>query len=134
MIDRCIPCQSVGKPNPPQPLTMSMMPDVPWDKVHLDFYGPLPSGEYLLVVIDKYSRYLEIEIITSMKAPVVIPKLDKIFAMHGVPSVVKTDNGPPFNSANFPRYLNTLGLEREPSIPEWPQYNAEVERFMQPLW
>ena len=35
-IDRCIPCQSVGKPNPPQPLTMSKMPDAP-DKVQLDF-------------------------------------------------------------------------------------------------
>ena len=133
MIDRRIPCQSVGKPIPAEPLTMSRMPDVPCDKVHLDFYGPLPSGEYLLVVIDRYSRYPEVEIIRSTKASVVIPKLDKIFATHGIPSVVKADNGPPFNSDDFERYLNTLGIEREPSIPEWPQCNAEVERFMQPL-
>ena len=133
MIDRCIPCQSVGKPNPPQPLTMSKMPDAPWDKVDLDFYGPLPSGEYLLVVIDRYSRYPEVEIVRSTKASVVIPKLDKVFATHGIPSVVKADNGPPFNSDDFDRYLNTLGIEREPSTPEWPQCNAEVERFMQPL-
>ena len=109
------------------------MPDAPWDKVHLDFYGPLPSGEYLLVVIDRYSRYPEVEIIRSTKAAVVIPKLDKIFAMHDIPSVVKVDNGPPFNSDDFERYLNTLGIERESSTPEWPQCNAEVEKFMQPL-
>ena len=63
----------------------------------------------------------------------VIPKLDKVFATHGIPLVVKADNGPPFNSDDFERYLNTLGIEREPSTPEWPQYNADVERFMQPL-
>ena len=112
---------------------MSKMPDAPWDKVHLDFYGPLPSGEYLLVVTDRYSRYPEVEIVRSAKASVVIPKLDKVFATHGIPSVVKADNGPPFNSDDFERYLNTLGIEREPSTPEWPQCNAEVERFMQPL-
>ena len=109
------------------------MPDAPWDKVHVDFYGLLPSGEYFLVVIDRYSRYPEVEIIRSTKASVVIPKLDKIFAMHGIPSIVKADNGLPFNSDDFERYLNTLETEREPSTPEWPQCNAEVERFMQPL-
>ena len=90
MIDRCIPFQSVGKPNPPQPLTMSKMPDAPLDRVHVDFSGPLPSGEYLLVVIGRYSRYPEVEIIRSTKASVVISKLDKIFAMHGISSVVKS--------------------------------------------
>ena len=106
------------------------MPDAPWDKVHLDCYGPLPSGEYLLVVINRYLRYPEVEIIMSAKASVVIPKLD---TTHGIPSVVRADNGPPFNSDDFERYLNTLGIEREPSTPEWPHCNAEVERFMQPL-
>ena len=109
------------------------MPDAPWDKVHLDFYGPLPSGEYLLVMIHRYSRYPEVEIIRSTKVSVVIPKLYKIFATHGIPSVVKANNGPPFNSDDFARYLNTLGIECEPSTPEWSQCNFEVERFMQPL-
>ena len=68
-----------------------------------------------------------------MKASVVIPKLDKVFATHGIPSVVKADNSPPFNSDDFERYLNTLGIEHEPSTPEWPKCNAEVERFMQLL-
>ena len=86
MIDRCTPCQSVGKPNPPQPLTMSKMPDAPSDKVHLDFYGPVLSGEYLLVVIDRYSRYPEVEIVRSTKASVVIPKLDKVFATYSIGS------------------------------------------------
>ena len=62
------------------------------------FLRALPSGEYLLVVIDRYIRFPEVEIVRSTKATTVIPKLDKIFATHGIPSVVKSDSGPPFKS------------------------------------
>ena len=57
-VDQCIPCQATGKPNNPEPLRMTDMPSGPWQKVHLNFYGPLPSGEHLLVCIDSYSRYI----------------------------------------------------------------------------
>ena len=129
----CIACQAVGRPAPPEPLHLQDMPKGPWEKVHIDFYGPLPSGDYLLVVIDRYSRFPEVEIVRSTKASVVIPKLDKIFSVHGIPETVKTDNGPPFSSDDFDRYLKTLGITFEPSTPCWPQANGEVERFNQPL-
>ena len=132
-LDRCIPCQATGQPNPPEPIRMTPMPDGPWQKVHVDFYGPLPSGEYLLVLIDRYSRYPEVEIVRSTKASVVIPKFDKIFATHGIPFSITTDNGPPFNSEAYRRYLHTLGISYDTATPKWPQGNAEVERFNQPL-
>ena len=132
-LDRCIPCQATGQPNPPEPIRMPPMPDGPWQKVHADFYGPLPSGEYLLVLIDRYSRYPEVEIVRSTKASVVIPKFDKIFATHGIPFSITTDNGPPFNSEAYRRYLHTLGISYDTATPKWPQGNAEVERFNQPL-
>ncbi len=46
---------------------------------------------------------------------------------------MKSDNGPPFNGEEYARYLKTLGIKPEFSTPLWPQGNAEVERFMQPL-
>ena len=132
-VDQCIPCQATGKPNNPEPLRMTDMPSGPWQKVHLDFYGPLPSGEHLLVCIDRYSRYPEVKIVRSTKAASVIPRLDKIFSVHGLPHQVISDNGPPFNSTEFARYMDTLGIQFDPTTPKWPQGNAEVERFMQPL-
>ncbi len=120
-IDRCIPCQAVGKPSPPEPLSMTEMPKGQWETLHLDFYGPLPSGEYLLVAIDRYSRYPEVEIVRSTKASTVIPKLDQMFARHGIPSIIKTDNGPPFNSDEYVRYLEVLGVKAIFSTPKWPQ-------------
>ena len=132
-IEQCITCQAVGKPNPPEPLRMTEMPELPWRTVHVDFYGPLPTSEYLLVVVDRYSRFPEVEIVHSTRASAVIPKLDKIFSVHGIPDVIISDNGPPFNGDEYVRYLQALGIEAKFSTPHWPQGNATVERFMQPL-
>ena len=132
-LQSCLACQAVGNQPPPEPLHLQEMPKGPWEKIHIDFYGPLPSGDYLLVVIDRYSRFPEVEIVQTTKASVVIPKLDKIFSVHGLPDTVKTDNGPPFMGNDFHRYLSTLGIKYEPSTPCWPQANREVERFNQPL-
>jgi hypothetical protein len=54
---------------------MSKMPPTPWHTVHIDFLGPLPTGELILVAIDAYSRYPEVEIVHSTSA--LIPKLDR---------------------------------------------------------
>ena len=62
-IDQCIPCQATGQPNPPEPLRSVEMLDGPWQEINIDFKGPLPSGQYLLVIIDSYSRYPEVEIV-----------------------------------------------------------------------
>ena len=80
-----------------------------------------------------YSRFPDVEIVHSIKASAVIPKLDKIFAVHGIPKILNSDNGPPFNGEECKRYLNTLGITPEFSTPPWPQGNSSVERFMQPL-
>ena len=128
-ISTCISCQAVSQANPPEPVKLSEMPNGPWEKVHMDFYGPLPSGEQLLVVIDRYSRFPEVEIVKSTKASIVIPKLDRIFSVHGIPKIVMSDNGPPFSSAEFARYATTLGFTHHFSTPYWPQANGEVERF-----
>ncbi len=67
------------------------------------------------------------------KAAAVIPKFDKMFATHGIPDTLKTDNGPPFNREEYRRYMETLRIKVIYSTPYWPQGNGEAERFMQPL-
>ena len=81
-LEHCLACQATSQPNRPEPINVTRIPDSPWDKVKIDFYGPLPSGQYILVVIGCYSRFPEIEILTAISAQKVIPKLDCIFAQH----------------------------------------------------
>ena len=96
MIEKCIPCQAATPTKHHEPLQMTKLPDGPWQKLSADFCGPLPTGDYLLVVIDEYSRYPEVEILKSTSAKATIPKFDKILVCHGIPIEIKTDNGPPF--------------------------------------
>ncbi|PFX26610.1 Uncharacterized protein K02A2.6 [Stylophora pistillata] len=86
------------------------------------------TGEYVLVVVDYYSRYFEVDILTSVTSTKVIESLDKIFCTHGLPQSLKTDNGSQFVSDEFERFLETNDIEHRTSTPLWPQANGEVER------
>ena len=134
IVDKCIACQSVGNSNNREPMEITPTEDKPWSSIAIDFYGPIPrTGQYLLVVIDTYSKFPEVEVVNSTEAKTCIPKLDIIFARYGIPSKIQTDNGPPFNGKEFERYTKTLGIEWRTITPLWPQGNAVVERFMKPI-
>ena len=96
-IQHCHPCQVVTVSQEREPLRMTPMPNEPWKGVAMHFWGPIHTGEYLLVTICKQSRWAEVEFLTSTSARAVIPKLDKAFASLGIPVSVSSDNGPPFN-------------------------------------
>ena len=63
-----------------EPVKSTELPKGPWENLAVDYYGPLPSGEYVLVVIDEYSRFADIDFTTSTSAKATIPKLDRIFS------------------------------------------------------
>ncbi|XP_033729841.1 uncharacterized protein K02A2.6-like [Pecten maximus] len=99
----------------------------------MDFCGPLPTGEYLLVVIDEYSRYPIVEITRSVSANVTISVLDKVISLFGTPKIVKSDNGSPFNSEQFRCYAGAMGFDHRRITPRWPRANAQAEAFNKPL-
>ena len=72
----CIPCLASVSKKESEPLKMSELPDGPWTEVSAYFYGPLSSNTYLLVLVDDYSRYPVVEIVSSTLAKSVIPLLD----------------------------------------------------------
>ena len=132
-IETCLACQANSTGNRPDPLQMLPLPPAPWHTLHIDFCGPFPTGEYLLVVIDAYSRFPEVDIIRSTSATAIIPKLDWIFATHGIPAVLRSDNGPSFTSHEIKKYVEENGIEHQRITPLWPQANSEAESFMKPL-
>ena len=127
-VKKCFPCR-IATPKPSrEPLKMTPLPDGPWQQVSIDFCEV--AGHYVLIVIDDYSRFPEVEIVHSTSAKVVLPKLDRVFAAYGVPQVVKSDNDPPFNGHEFAQFADYLGFKHPRVTPLWPEANGEVERFM----
>ena len=133
LIKNCLAWQSVAPPNPTTPLCETEMPSKPWSSLHMDLCGPFPSGESVLVVIDAYSRFPEVDILKSTTAPSIINKLDRTFSTHGFPDSVTSDNGPQFACHEMADYFSQRGIKHHHVTPLWPQANGLVESFMKPL-
>lgn len=58
-VKKCKSCLQVSLPPHPEPMKRRPMPDRPWHDIAIDFLGPLPSGHYIFVVADYFSRYFE---------------------------------------------------------------------------
>ena len=97
------------------------------------FYGLLPSGEYLLVVLDEYPMFPDVEIVKSLSAQTVIPIFDKVFSSRGISENLKTDNGIPFQSSEFRNFANDLGFQHQLITSYWPEANGVAERFMRTI-
>ena len=133
-VKNCLSSQaSTVKSPPPEPLRMTPLPTATWSEVSVDFAGPLLSGDYIMVVTDEFSRFPEVEILTSVSARAVIRKLDAIFARQDIPDVRKSDNGPPFNGSEFKNFTDFLGFKHRRITPYWPKANGEAERLVQTL-
>ena len=58
-VKACLPCQATNTHGSERctSLRVSPLPDAPWQELSVDFIGPFPTGESLIVVIDDFSRF-----------------------------------------------------------------------------
>ena len=83
-------------------MKLTPLPVQPWIKINTDLFGPLDGGyEHILVVQDTYSRYPVTAIVHSTSGAAVIPAMDRILSLFGIPEYIGSDNGPPYNSTSF---------------------------------
>ena len=86
-----------------------------------------------MVLIDDYSRYPIVERITSTSTELVIPRLEGVFAMFGVPQILRSDNGPPFQGHLYSQFAEHMGFRHKKISPLHPKGNSIAEAFMKPL-
>ena len=87
-----------------QSLKPTAIPNWPWQKLVMDFKGPITSKVYFFLTIDEYSKFLEVEIETSTSAEMVIPKLHHMFCTYRIPEEIKIDCGPLFSGKEVKNY------------------------------
>ena len=127
IVRKCHACQLVSQPSKPEPMSRIKLPEGPWQDLAIDLTGPFPSGDYVFVVVDYYSRWYEIAIIKSITSSKVISCLNKMFTTSGLPLSITSDQGAQFVSREFKDYLKDNGIEQHLSTPYYPQRNGEVE-------
>ena len=133
VVKQCIACQANTRERNYEPLQMNELPAGPWQNLSVDFCGPFPNGEYLLCLMDDFSRFCFAEVLHSTSARAVIPVLDRILSAVGNIKQLKSDNGPPFQSQEFANFVNYYGFHHKRIAPVWPQANGEIERFVKTL-
>ena len=73
--------------------------------INLDFLGPFPSGQYVLVMIDQCTKYLHVEFMRSTSARDVIFALKRFCSSCGIPNKITLGNGPCFTSYKLQEYF-----------------------------
>ncbi|CAM4714446.1 unnamed protein product [Lepidochelys kempii] len=125
-------CQSVR--NAPQwaPLHPWDWPENLWQRIHMDFAGPL-EGSMFLVVVDAHSKWPEVSIMQSTTAESTIQKLRGLFSRFGLPEQLLSDNRPQFVSQAFQNVMKANGVHHITSAPHHPSTNGLAERFVQTM-
>ena len=126
----CDACQHVTTSHSKAPLGMHPLPEVPFEEVNIDFKGPLHDGYYVLAFLDTFSRFPDVAFVSGTSFNAIINHLELYFSKYGTPRRIRTDNGPPFNGADFKHLANKEGFKHIPTTPAHPQANGIVENFM----
>ena len=85
----------------------------------------------LLVVVDAFSKWIDIFPVKSASSATTIDKLRMLFANHGIPESIVSDNGSPFTSAEMKEFLTTNGVRHITSSPYHPSSNGLAKRTIQ---
>ena len=128
-IDRCETCRRNRPTQREQPLRTVELPGRPWEKIAMDIFQ-YKRHDYL-VIIDYYSRWIEIKQLTSLTSDCVITRLKAVFTTHGIPDVVVSDNGRQFVSDEFRKFAKSWCFAQHTTNPYSPQENGMAERAAQ---
>lgn len=125
----CEKCQQ-QRNEPPKVTAKWQSSQEPWQRIHIDFAGPI-DGVNLLIIVDSYSKWPEVKIMNTITSSATIEHLRTIFSDRGVPRVIVSDNGTQFTSSVFQEFVKRNGIRHYMGAPFHPSTNGQVERMVQ---
>ncbi|GBN27399.1 Uncharacterized protein K02A2.6, partial [Araneus ventricosus] len=93
-IKSCTACIQESS-NRHQPLIPTSFPERPWEVLGLDLFKY--KNSWYLLISDYYTRYPEIARLDRLTSAEIINHCKSIFSRHGIPDVVRSDNGSQFD-------------------------------------
>ena len=129
LINDCDKCATFKNKQSPEPLKLTPVPELPYAVVGCDLFD-FESKKYL-VVVDMYSRYIDCVELQSQSSYTTIEALKSVFATHGIPKEMRSDNGPQFSSSEFREFCRSLYIKHVTSSPRFQSSNGAAERAVQ---
>ena len=120
----CIKRSQVAK----EPLQPHDIPEGPWRKLGIDYFNF--DGNSYVLICDYFSKspflYRAKTSFWSLRDCLI-----DLFSIEGYPDEIVLDNGPPFQSKEFAKFLSGLGIKHTTSSPGYPRSNGFIERHIQ---
>ena len=127
LIERCIICQEHGKSQPITGITREL-PPFPWHTLATDiFYWKRMD---FLIVADVFSKYFLVRKLANSTSAAVCAEIATIVTELGLPHIIRSDNGPCYNSKEFQQMLQRYNITHQTSSPHHPRSNGFVERMV----
>ena len=126
----CLQCQENQKSPPPVPMLPWEWPSKPWMQLYIDHAGPF-MGKMFLVIVDSHSKWLEVRMVHSVTSTSTIQELRSVFATHGLPEIIVSDNGTAFTSNEFQEFTSKNSIRHIKTAPYHPASNGLAERAVQ---
>ena len=125
--EKCVICQEYGKS---QPLigTTQELPPFPWHTLATDlFYWKRMD---FLIEADVFLKYIIVRKLPNSTSAAVCPELSMIVTELGLPHIIRSDNGPCYNSKEFQQFLQCYSITPQTSSPNHPRSNGFVKRMV----
>ena len=99
----------------------------PWHTLATDlFYWKRMD---FLIVVDVFSKYIIVRKLPNSTTAVCI-ELSMIVTELGLPHIIRSDNGPCYNSKEFQQFLQCYSITHQISSPNHPRSNGFIERMV----
>ena len=128
-VNSCGSCQNVLKNPTKVELESWPIPTKAWSRLHIDI-AELKKGSYLFIVVDAYSKYLEVFPMTTITSTSIIKALESLFGRLGICDTIVSDNGTQFTSAVFEEFCKLNLITHLRIAPYHAMSNGQAERFV----
>ena len=124
-VSSCEPCIKQSKTKH-QPMEETELPSGRWVELGSDTL--VFNEQNFLLVVDYYTKWIEVRFLPSLTSHAVITEFKSIFATFGVCQILRSDNAGCYASQQFRDFASTWGFIQRFSSPRYPQSNGLAER------
>ncbi|XP_055910426.1 uncharacterized protein K02A2.6-like [Eupeodes corollae] len=128
-VKRCITCQESRPVKSESTIHHWEETLKPCSSLHVDFAGPFQS-KIFFILVDSYSKWLEVKLVSTTSTSCAITSLRSIFATHGLPDSIVSDNETAFTSEVFSQLWRSNLISHILSAPFHPSTNGQAERMV----
>ena len=130
-VRNCTVCAQNQRANVKEPLIPGIIPDRPWSHVSADIMEL--NNRHYLVIVDRYTKWVELNLLENMTSKNVIKHLKSQFSRFGIPDEFYSDNQSTFVSSEFRGFAKEYGFDCVTSSPTFAQSNGLAERAVQTM-